>query len=117
MMTNEQIISLQSQWVIKRQYFKLKPKPDFKDKFLSYYTYDIQNLDEWFNDRVDEWDDIESFINRIASSDYVYVYFLPLQDSSPLGMDPQDADLFEKYDDNYVLKFWMFEDYEEEGVK
>jgi hypothetical protein len=81
-----------SEWIVKRNYFVVKVVDNFENLFL-------QQMDD------DPTDDDINFINRLISIRSFSVYQFP---SFLSGQSDDDADYFERFDDNRVLKRNMF---------
>lgn len=82
-----------SEWRVIPNYFKVKLVSDFMDKWEALVESGEYEADEVFTDRV-------------TSTEYIWVYQFPdLYDY----VSDEDADYFEREDDNWVLSRDMFE--------
>jgi len=81
-----------SDWVVKPNYFKVKPVDNFKDLFIENYDAEITDSEK-------------SFIDKISSLNEFYVYQFPRFLAAECE---SDADYFEREDDNFVLRRNMF---------
>ena len=81
-----------SDWVIKKEYFKVAASDNFKDLFIENYGCDIEA-------------DENAFIEKISNLESFYIYMFPM---FMRFEKEEEADYFEKDDDNFVLKRNMF---------
>ena len=84
-----------SQWVIKRNYFKVELHSDFKNLWALWLTeIELGDFD----------DEAELFADTVTAQGEVFIYQFPsrAQESDEL------ADYFEKIDNNYVIPRHLF---------
>jgi len=88
---------VKSEWVLKKNYFKVKLIDNFKLEYI-----------EWMTEQGHDHDDLDmlKFIEEVTSRDDVELYQFP--HDFPFKTNDVEFDYFEKVDDNHVLPRMLF---------